>query len=75
MDRFGASLAKKGMGQKEPHKHIVHMASTYGNVFDKEPSKLPDISTQKKGIVKFLTGYAKITKYDDFEVGEDKGDN
>ncbi len=75
MDRFRASLAKEGLGQMEPHKHIVHMASNYGNVFDKEPSKLPDITTQKKGIVKFLTGYAKITKYDDFEVGEDKGDN
>ena len=75
MDKFRHSLAKKGMGQMDAHKQIIHMASNYGNVFDKQPTKLPDISTQKQGISKFLKGYAKITQYEDFEIGEDKGDN
>jgi heterodisulfide reductase subunit C len=70
MDKFRSSLAKKGMGQLGPHKHIIEMADKYGNVFDKDQILLPDIRTQKKTIVKFLNGFAKITKYDDFEVGE-----
>ena len=75
MDHFRAILAKKGMGQMGPHKHIINMASNYGNVYDKEPLKLPDISMQKAGISKSLKGYAKITQYKDFEIGEGKGDN
>ena len=74
MDRFRHALAKKGMGQMDAHKHLIKMASTYGNVLDKQPIVPPDISTQKEGIVKFLKGYAKITKYKDFEVGEEKSD-
>ncbi|UCG70605.1 MAG: 4Fe-4S dicluster domain-containing protein [Thermoplasmata archaeon] len=71
MDKFRHSLAKEGMGQMDAHKHIINMASNYGNVFDKEPSELPDIKTQKETIVKFLKGFAKITKYEDFEIGEE----
>jgi heterodisulfide reductase subunit C len=72
MDKFRAALAKKGMGQMGPHKHIIEMADKYGNVFDKDQILLPDIRTQKKTIVKFLNGFAKITKYDDFKVGEEE---
>jgi Fe-S oxidoreductase len=43
----------------------------YGNVFDKEPVLLPDIKDQKKTITKFLKGFAKITKYDDFTIEEE----
>ncbi len=67
MDKFRASLAKKDMGQLEPHKNIVHMAENYGNVFDKDKILIPDIKTQKKSIEKFLTGFAKITKYEDYQ--------
>ena len=72
MDKFRASLAKKGMGQLGPHKHIVNMADKYGNVFDKDQILLPDIRTQKKTIEKFLKGFAKITKYDDYQAGEEE---
>ena len=71
MDKFRASLAKKGMGQMDAHKHIINMASNYGNVFDKQPITLPDIKTQKDTIIKFLNGFAKITKYEDFKAGEE----
>jgi heterodisulfide reductase subunit C len=71
MDKFRASLAKEGMGQMGPHKHIINMAEKYGNVFDKEPVLLPDIKDQKKTITKFLKGFAKITKYDDFTIEEE----
>ena len=46
------------------------MADNYGNVFDKKPVLLPDIKNQKPMIIKFLNGFAKITKYDDFKIGE-----
>jgi heterodisulfide reductase subunit C len=71
MDKFRHALAKKGMGQMDAHKHIIKMASTYGNVFDKQPTTLPDIRTQKDKIIKFLNGFAKITKYEDFKIGEE----
>lgn len=71
MDKFRHSLAKKGMGQMGPHKHIIKMAADYGNVFDKEPTLLPDIKTQKNMIIKSLKGLAKITKYDEFKIGEE----
>jgi heterodisulfide reductase subunit C len=71
MDKFRASLAKKGMGQMDAHKQIINMASNYGNVFDKEPTLLPDIRTQKDTIIKFLKGFAKITEYEDFKIGEE----
>ncbi|MEE9151833.1 MAG: 4Fe-4S dicluster domain-containing protein [Thermoplasmata archaeon] len=74
MDKFRHALAKKGMGQMDAHKHIIKMASNYGNVFDKEPTLLPDIRTQKDTITKFLKGFAKITKYEDFEIGEGRSD-
>ncbi len=67
MDKFRASLAKKEMGQLGPHKHIVNMADQYGNVFDKDKILIPDIKTQKKSIEKFMKGFAKITKYDDYQ--------
>lgn len=71
MDKFRSSLAKKGMGQMEAHKQLADMAATYGNVLDKEPLMKPDIAAQKKIVKKMLQGYAKITKYDDFEIRED----
>lgn len=74
MDKFRHELAKKGMGQMDSHRHIVNMASNYGNVFDKVPTTLPDIKTQKGAIIKFLKGYAKIMNFEDFDVGEGKGD-
>ena len=69
MDKFRHSLAKKGMGQMAPHKHIIKMASTYGNVLDKNASGKPDIKGQKELIIKTLKGYAKIMQIDDFEKG------
>lgn len=69
MDRFRSALAKKGMGQLDAHKHLVKMASTYGNVLDKEPIKKPDIKSQKEIVAKMLKNYAKITRYDDFNIG------
>ncbi len=71
MDKFRSALAKKGMGQMDAHKHIIKMADNYGNVFDKEPKELPDIRMQKEKIIKFLKGFAKITKYEDFKIGEE----
>jgi hypothetical protein len=62
------------MGQMEAHKFIVNMADNYGNVFDKDQILLPDIHDQKPKIIKFLNGFAKITKYEDFKVGEGEED-
>jgi heterodisulfide reductase subunit C len=67
MDKFRHSLAKEGLGQMEAHKHIVKMAKYYGNVFDKDSPKLPEIKGQKKKIQKFLKDYAKMTKYEDYQ--------
>lgn len=71
MDKFRSSLAKSGMGQMDAHKHLVKMADTYGNVLDQEPTTKPDIHKQKGVVAKMLKGYAKITRYENFEIGEE----
>jgi heterodisulfide reductase subunit C len=67
MDRMRAVLAKNELGQMDAHKHIVNMASKYGNVYDEKPKWKPEVSTQKEQIQKFLTNYAKISKMDDLQ--------
>ena len=62
------TLAKNGKGQMGAHKHIVNMASKYGNVYDEKPKWKPEINTQKEDVQKFLINYAKISKIDDFEL-------
>lgn len=69
MDKFRASLAKSDMGQLDAHKQLVNMASTYGNVLDKTPLEKPDIKAQKEVVKKMLKGYAKIMRFDDFDIG------
>ncbi len=71
MDKFRFHLAKTDMGQMDAHKHIVNMAVTYGNTLDIEPALKPDIKGQKGKVEWFLKDYAKITKYDDFKIGEE----
>ncbi len=68
MDLMRWALAKNGQGQMGAHKHIVNMASKYGNVYDEKPKWKPEINTQKEGVQKFLINYAKISKIDDFEL-------
>jgi heterodisulfide reductase subunit C len=68
MDRMRGVLAKKGLGQMDPHKYIVNMASKHGNVFEEKPRWKPEVTEQKEQLSKFLKSYANISKLDDFEL-------
>jgi len=76
MDKLRGDLAKRGRGQMKPHKHIVKMATTYGNVYEEKPRKKPPINDQKEKVIKFMKNYAKITRANglDFGTGEGKDD-
>ena len=68
MDRMRWYLAKQDLGQMDAHKHIVNMASKYGNVFEEKPRWKPEILEQKEQLAKFLGNYANISKIDDFKL-------
>lgn len=68
MDRMRHYLAKKELGQMDAHKHIINMATKYGNVYEEKPRWKPGISDQKEQLHKFLGNYAKISKLDDFKL-------
>jgi hypothetical protein len=52
----------------DAHKHIINMASKYGNVYEEKPRWKPEVDTQKEQLNKFLGNYAKISKLDDFKL-------
>ena len=62
MDHLRSKLAEEGLGQMGPHKHIIDMASKYGNVFEEKPRWKPDVKSQKEQIQKFMDTYSKIVK-------------
>jgi heterodisulfide reductase subunit C len=66
MDRMRGVLAEQGLGQMDPHRHIINMASKHGNVYEEKPRWKPEVTTQKEQLDKFLTNYAKISQLDDF---------
>lgn len=68
MDRMRSDLAKEGLGQMDPHKHIINMATKFGNVYEEKPRWKPEIITQKEQLSKFLGNYASISKLDDFKL-------
>jgi heterodisulfide reductase subunit C len=68
MDRMRWYLAKEGLGQMDAHKHIINMATKYGNVYEEKPRWKPEITTQKEQLSKFLGNYAKISHLDDFKL-------
>jgi heterodisulfide reductase subunit C len=68
MDRMRGDLAKQGLGQMDAHKHIINMATKYGNVYEEKPRWKPEINTQKEQLTKFMKNYAKISQLDDFEL-------
>jgi heterodisulfide reductase subunit C len=67
MDRMRFVLAKKGLGQMGPHKHIIEMATKYGNVYEEKPRWKPEVTTQKEQLSKFMKNYANIAQIDDFK--------
>jgi len=66
MDRMRWYLAKDNLSQMEAYKHIINMATKYGNVYEKKPRWKPEITTQKEQISKSLDDYAKFLHIDDF---------
>ncbi len=68
MDRMRGVLAKAGLGQMDPHKHIINMANKYGNVYEEKPRWKPEITTQKEQLNKFMKNYANISKIEGFEL-------
>jgi heterodisulfide reductase subunit C len=67
MDRMRWVLAKQGLGQMDAHKHIINMATKYGNVYEEKPRWKPEIATQKEQLAKFMKNYASISKIEDFK--------
>lgn len=68
MDRMRKYLADENLGQMDAHKHIINMATKYGNVYEEKPRWKPEITTQKEQLNKFLGNYAKISKLEDFKL-------
>ena len=68
MDRMRWYLAKENEGQMDAHKHIINMATKYGNVYEEKPRWKPELQEQKEQLNKFLGNYAKISQLDDFKL-------
>ena len=68
MDRMRWDLAKQDLGQMGPHKHIINMATKFGNVYEEKPRWKPEITEQKEQLTKFMTNYANISKIEDFKL-------
>jgi heterodisulfide reductase subunit C len=68
MDRMRWYLAEDQQGQMDAHKHIISMATKYGNVYEEKPRWKPEIMEQKEQLSKFLGNYAKISQLDDFKL-------